>query len=61
MEPGTTYIFVQNYTEHCLKSTLEIQELKDIILCVLLMNMINNSHNMLIMVAAVVAIQHDLI
>ena len=61
MEPGTTYIFVQNYTEQCLKSTLEIQELKDIILCVLLMNMINNSHNMLIMVAAVVAIQHDLI
>ena len=61
MVPGITHLFVQNYTEQCLKSTLEIQELKDIILCVLLMNMINNSHNMLIMVAAVVAIQHDLI
>ena len=37
-------LFVQNYMEHCLEIILEMKELTDIILCVLLMNMINNIH-----------------
>ena len=44
MVPVITHPFVQNYMEHCLEIILEMKELTDIILCVLLMNMINNIH-----------------
>ena len=36
------------YMEQCLENILEMQELKDLILRVILMHMINNSHHMLI-------------
>ena len=36
--PGITHLFVRNYMEMCLKDLLEMQELKDIISCVLLMH-----------------------
>ena len=58
MVPGIKHLFARNYMEKCLKDILEIQELIDIILCVLLMHMINNSHYMLILVESVVVKKH---
>ena len=57
MVPGITHIFLQNYMEQCLKHILEIQELTDILLCVLLMHIRKNSHHMLI-TASTVVIRH---
>ena len=39
MVPGITHIFVKNYMKYYLKNLLEVQELKDIISCVLLIHM----------------------
>ena len=58
MVPSITHIFVQNYTEQCLKNILEMQELTDIILCVILMRMIKNSHHQLMTVSEVVVINY---
>ena len=40
--PGITHLFVRNHMEICLKDLLEMQELTDIISCVILMHMKNN-------------------
>ena len=37
MVPGITHLFVKNNMEKCLNNSLEIQELTDIISCILLM------------------------
>ena len=58
MVPVITYLFVQNYMEQCLQNKLEMQELIYVILCVLLMHMINNSHNILMAVSVVVVKQY---
>ena len=42
MVPGITHLFVKIYMEKFLKSLLEMQELIDIILCVILMHTKNN-------------------
>ena len=55
--PGITYIFVRNYMEMFLKDLLEIQELTDIMSCVLLMHM-KKSINNLVMMAAAVGVVH---
>ena len=47
----------KNYMEKCLRGLLEMQELKYIISCVLLMNM-KNSINHLVMMAAAVGVVH---
>ena len=44
--------------EQCLKNTLEIQDLKDIILYVILIHIRNISHNMLMTVAEVVVTKY---
>ena len=44
--------------EQCVKNVLEIQELTDIISCVLLMHIRNISHNMLMIVGEVVVMCH---
>ena len=61
MVPGITHILKKNYTEHCLKNTLQTQELTDIILCVILIHIRSNSHHMLMTVASVVVKQHHII
>ena len=43
MFPDITHLFVKNYMENCLKNLLEMQELTDIISCVILMHMKNNT------------------
>ena len=43
MIPGITHPFVKSYMENCLKNSLKMQELKDIISCVLLVHMKNNN------------------
>ena len=53
MIPCITHIFVHNYIKQFLKNILEMQDLTDIILCVILMHMINKTHNMFMTVAAV--------
>ena len=58
MVPDIKHIFVKNYMEQCFKYILEIQELTDIILCVILMHMINNSHNLFIIVSVVLVIHY---
>ena len=50
-----TYI-CKNYVEQCLKNLLEIQELTDIIPCLILMHMRNSSHRILMIIEAVVVI-----
>ena len=51
--PGITHLFVRFYVEKCLRDLLEMQELKDIISCVLLMHMKNSINNFVIMEEAV--------
>ena len=53
-----TNLFVKNYMEQGLKTLLEMQELKDIILFVLLIRMRNRTHNLLDMVSEVEVIFH---
>ena len=50
--PRITHLYVKNYTEQCLKK-FKIQEQRDMILFVLLVNMRNNSHHILMMLAVV--------
>ena len=58
MVPGITHLFVKKYTEQCLENILEIQELKYIILYILLIHMREYSHFMLMMVELVVVMQY---
>ena len=51
--PIITHIFVRNYMEICLRDLLEMQELIDIISCVLLMHMKNSINNIVVMAAEV--------
>ena len=54
MVPDITHLFVHNYTKQRLINLSEMQNLTDIILYVILMHMRNNSHNILMEVAALV-------
>ena len=58
MVPVIAHTFVHNYMEQCLKYIPETQELKDIILYVLLMYTRNNSRNTLMKLAKVVIMQY---
>ena len=51
--PGITHIFVRIYMENCLSDLLEIQEITDIISCVILMHMKKSINNIVIMSEAV--------
>ena len=56
--PGITHIFVRNYTENCLRDLLEIQELTDIISCVLLIHIKKSIHNIVVMASEVGVVQY---
>ena len=58
MVPGITHIFVKNYTEQCLKNILEMQELTDIISCVILIHTRNSSNNILMTVLSMVVTRY---
>ena len=61
MTGGTWYntSICKNYMEQCWKNLLEMQELTDIISCVLLMHMKNIIHYILMMVAAVLVMHYN--
>ena len=56
--PGITHLFVKNDMEKCLKISLEMKELKDLIACVLLMHMKKKIHHNMVMAEAVVVIHY---
>ena len=53
MVPGIILLFVRNFMKTCLSDLLQMQELTDIISCVLLMHMKNSINNILMMAEAV--------
>ena len=55
---GITHIFVSNYMGKCLRDLLEMQELTDIISCVLLIHMKNRINNIVMMAATVGVVRY---